>query len=99
MLLITGQFTAKPERREELIQLAQSLFEPSRAEKGCISYNFYEETIGENCFLFFEEWVSQEAIDEHLKTLHFKKFLQLFPQLVVKQPSIKIYEIKEVRNL
>ncbi len=99
MLVITGQFTTKPEKSEELIQLAHSLFEPSRAEKGCISYNFYEDLMDGNSFLFFEEWVSQEAIDKHSQTLHYQSFMQKFPEMVVRDPSIKVYEIREVKKL
>jgi quinol monooxygenase YgiN/mannose-6-phosphate isomerase-like protein (cupin superfamily) len=97
--VITGKFTAKPERKEELIQLAQSLFEPSRAEPGCASYNFYEDPTSENSFLFLEEWTSQKAIDQHFQTAHFKRFMEKFPDMIVGTPSIKIYEIGEVKEV
>jgi quinol monooxygenase YgiN len=97
MHVIAGKFKGKPERREDIIALARSLFDPSRAEPGNISYNFYEDKGSDNSFLFFEEWKSQEAIDFHFQTPYFKGFMEKFPDMIVGPPQIKIYEIKDIK--
>ncbi|WP_009634000.1 putative quinol monooxygenase [Synechocystis sp. PCC 7509] len=99
MYLITGNFRAKADKREELIQLAHSMFAPSRAEAGCISYNLYEDSSNKNCFLFFEEWQAQAAIDKHFQTLHFQDFMQKFSGMIEGEPTIKIHEVKETKQL
>lgn len=99
MHVIAGKFKVKPERIKDLIALSTGMFGPSRAESGCISYNFYEDKGSEHSFLFFEEWESQEAIDRHFSTPHFKNFMEKFPDMILGQPSIKIYEVKDVKVL
>ena len=97
MHVIAGKFKVKPERRKEIVALAHSLFDLSRAEPGNISYNFYEDKGSENSFLFFEEWESQQAIDFHFQTPYFKEFMVKFPNMIVGEPQITIYEIKDVK--
>lgn len=99
MYVIAGTFAAHPEKKAQLIQLAQSMFAPSRAEVGCISYNFYEDTAHEHHFLFFEEWEEKAAIDRHFETLHFQEFRQKFSQMIVGAPTIKIYKVEEIEQL
>jgi quinol monooxygenase YgiN len=99
MQLLAGKFKAKPERIKDIVELARSMFSPSRAEAGCITYNFYEDRGAENSFLFFEEWKSQEAIDEHFQTPHFKQFMEKFQDMIQGQPEIKIYEVKDIKVL
>lgn len=69
MHVIAGKFKVKPESRDDMIALARSLFDASRAEPGNITYNFYEDRGNDDCFLFFEEWQSQEATDFHFQTV------------------------------
>lgn len=99
MIVISGKFAAKPDRREELIQLAIGMFDRSRAEPGCISYNFYEDAANSNNFLFFEEWKMQEDIDKHFQTEHFKKFMEKFPDLIIGEAKIRIYQVDSFREL
>lgn len=99
MVVISGKFTVKPERKADMIRLATALFPPSRAETGCISYNCYQQADDQNAFLFFEEWASQEAIDRHFETPHFKKFMADFPSMIVGTPVIKIYSVSGVKQV
>lgn len=46
---------------------------PSRAEPGCIEYRTFRGADGDALFLK-EEWQSQAALDEHMKTPHFLAF-------------------------
>jgi quinol monooxygenase YgiN len=99
MHVIAGKFTVKPERVQDLVKLSLDMYGPSRAEAGCISYNFYEDKGTPNGFLFFEEWKDQAAIDEHFQTPHFRHFMDEFPSMIVGQPLIRIYEVSEVKTL
>lgn len=99
MYVIAGKFICKPEYRQDMLALVEELLEPSRAEAGCISYNFYEDGAAANHFLFFEEWQSREAIDAHFNTPYFKKFMEDFPGLIIGAASIKIYETAKIEEL
>jgi quinol monooxygenase YgiN len=48
---------------------------PTRAEQGCRLYELYESN---NRGLFYEEWESQDALDRHTETPHYKQLAQIF---------------------
>ncbi|MBI2428566.1 MAG: antibiotic biosynthesis monooxygenase [Ignavibacteriales bacterium] len=90
MKIVTVSFKAKPEKRKEVIELCLSMIEPSRAEEGCISYNFYQDVTDSNKFFFFEEWKNQQAIDRHADSIHYVKFLPIFQSLIVGKSNLQI---------
>jgi quinol monooxygenase YgiN len=97
--VVVGKFMAKPEKQAELIQLAQGMFEPSRAEPGCISYEFYEDTQGDHTFVFVESWKNQEALDQHFQTAYFKRFMAQFSDMIIGKPVIKVFEVASEKQL
>lgn len=90
MKIITVSFTAKPGKRKEVIELCLSMIEPSRTEKGCISYNFYQDVSDSNNFFFFEEWKDQQAIDAHTKSSHYLQFVPIFHSLIAAKEDLQI---------
>jgi quinol monooxygenase YgiN len=99
MIVLAAKFLGKPERRGSLISLAATVAKPSRAEAGCVSYNFYEQQPTSNEFLFFEEWTDQAALDYHFQTSHFKKFMEQFPELIQGPANIRVYEVSQASDL
>ena len=99
MHIIAGKFICKPECNTELFSLVEELLEPSRAEPGCISYNFYEDKTAANQFLFFEEWQSRESRDKHFNTPYFQKFMEDVPRLIEGKALVKIYESVNIEEL
>ena len=92
MIVITAKITAKPEKRESLIQLIRNLSQFSRQDHGCISFNCYTDSTNQNSFLFYEEWASQDDIDATFKTAHVKDFMREIPELIIGEPVIKFHQ-------
>ena len=63
MIVIAARMIGKPERKADILRLVAMVAQPSRAEAGCIAYNFYEKQPAASEFLFFEEWADQAALD------------------------------------
>lgn len=99
MIVLAAKFSGKPERRSEILRLAAIVAKPSRAEAGCITYNFYEQQPSDSEFLFFEEWADQAALDAHFQTPHFKEFMEQFPEQIQGNPLIRIYEVGKMHDL
>jgi quinol monooxygenase YgiN len=99
MIVLAAKCAGKPECRSDIMRLASAMLEPSRAEAGCRSYNFYSASEHDNEFLFFEEWADQAALDFHFATPHFQKFIAEFSGLLAGPPGIRVYEIGETRDL
>jgi len=57
-----------PGKEEELKQHLLSLAGPTRAEKGCITYDLYQLPDQRHEFMRFEVWDSRDALEAHKKT-------------------------------
>lgn len=66
---------AKPGKEEELRQVIEGLVTPARSEPGCISYEFHSVEGQPGTFVACEQWVSQAALDEHVKTAPLQAFI------------------------
>ena len=69
------RITVPPEHRKELCQTISSLIDPVRNEKGCLTYNFYEEGEDKNSFLLIGVWETQDAWNGHLNSNNFAVLL------------------------
>lgn len=93
MLILIAKFTTKPGCREQLIEMAKDAIGPSRAEEGCIIYDFLQDPFELDSFTFYEKWRSREDLDLHFGEPHFKEFAEKVPDLIVGEPSLVSYEI------
>lgn len=78
MYTIIGTVTARPETRDELSALLAAQVAPTRAEAGCINYDFHVDAADPCVFVFYENWTSRAALDAHLAMPHLQP---LFSQL------------------
>jgi quinol monooxygenase YgiN len=60
-----------------------SMVAPTNREAGCVVYNLHEHS-GERgpTFSFYEVWLSQAALDEHMTTAHVRSFMDRVEELV-----------------
>ena len=99
MIVVAAKIVGKPERRADILRLVATVVQPSRAEAGCIAYNFYEKQPPASEFLFFEEWADQAALDLHFKTPYFLEFARQLPEFIQGPPKIRTYEVAKTRDL
>jgi quinol monooxygenase YgiN len=97
--IITGKFKGRLGKKEELLTLVANLIEPSRREKGCISYNFYEDQFHPEGFLFYEEWETREDIEIHFAKPYFRIFMEQFADLIEGKPIITISNASTIERL
>lgn len=93
MLILIAKFTTKPGCREDLIGLAKNAVGPSRAEEGCIIYDFLQDPFNQDSFTFYEKWRSRDDLELHFGEVHFKEFAEKVPELIIGEPSLVSYEI------
>jgi quinol monooxygenase YgiN len=67
---IIGTVTARPECRDELEELLAEQVEPTRAEAGCINYDFHLDATDPCIFVSYENWASQADLDAHMAMPH-----------------------------
>ena len=99
MIVLAAKLNGKPDRKAEILRLVATVAPPSRAESGCLTYQFYEQQPDGNQFLFFEEWRDQAALDAHFQTRHFADFVKAIAELIEGPPKIRIYEVGQTREI
>jgi len=72
---------------------------PSRAEDGCVSYDFLEEIGAPGNFLFFERWRDKAALDTHFAGAGFAAFARAFPELIDGEADIRLFAVSTERTL
>ena len=90
---IIGLVVAKDETREELRELLRAQVAPTRAEPGCINYDFHVDAEDPNVFMFYENWKSKADLDAHLKVPHLKPLIDRVDSLLARPVEIKFYEM------
>ncbi len=53
-----------------MLSVLKSYLEPTRAEKGCLRYDLFQDNSDTKKFTFIEEWESKEDLDAHAKSAH-----------------------------
>ncbi|MCB1379506.1 MAG: antibiotic biosynthesis monooxygenase [Alphaproteobacteria bacterium] len=86
---IIGTVVARPEKREELLKILSSFVTPTRTEPGCINYDFHCDAEDPNVFVFYENFVSQQALDKHLGMPYLQPLLDRADELLAKPVNIR----------
>lgn len=82
LLTVVATMRAKPGKEAELQALLESLIEPTQAEDGCHTYALHRGTQDPQLFIFYENWTSQQHLDDHLGTPHLQDAVPRMPELL-----------------
>ena len=98
MIIVHGTFPVKPEVRNDALEVMRHMAIASRAEPGCITYEFYIGLSDMNTLLLFQEWESFEALEDHFQTDHMGEFVRLLPDFLSGEIFNRRYEVREARE-
>ena len=74
--------------REELL----AMIAPTRSETGCINYDLHQSSDDKSLFMFYENWASKKAFDEHLQTPYLKALVAKADTLFAEPLNVTIWE-------
>ena len=86
---IIGTVRARADTRAELGSLLAAQVAPTRAEPGCISYDFHVDAADPCCFVFYENWRSQADLDAHLAMPHLQPLFSQLDRLLAAPVEIR----------
>lgn len=66
---------AKPETKEHVLKELTHLAELTRKEEGNINYDLHLACSNDCLFLIYENWIDQQALDQHMDQDYLKAFL------------------------
>ena len=96
MIIVHGTIPLRPDSRDHALQLARRMADATRAEDGCISYDFYIGLSDPNTLMLFQEWESMEALMGHFQTEHMEAFLSELPDLVSGEIITRRYAVQSM---
>lgn len=87
MILINVKFRPKPEHVDTFMEQVTPFTEATRAEGGCLFFDWYRSTEEDGLFLLTEAF--QDGADEaHVYSDHFKAAADMFPKILAETPQI-----------
>lgn len=92
MLILHVDYTVRPKQKEAFVAAvaAADIDTASRAEKGCIQYDYFYGAQTEDQVLLVEVWENEAAQKVHTHTAHFQQLAAIKEQFVL-ETDIKKY--------
>jgi quinol monooxygenase YgiN len=76
MIVVAGTIAFDPTSQEAVIAAVDRVSEATRAETGCISYEFFADLAAAGRLHLFEEWEEERHLLAHFETPHLAEFYQ-----------------------
>ena len=88
MIVITAKFHPKPEFVDEWPSIAKSFTEATRAEPGCLWFDWSRSIDDQAEYVLIEAFRDGEAGAAHVRSAHFKTACEQLPQYLKSTPLI-----------
>ena len=75
MIVGTLRILPAPHRRGEVLEVFRAVQGPVLAQPGCVACHIYEEQGPEQAVVLVERWLSQEALEAHLRSETYRRIL------------------------
>jgi quinol monooxygenase YgiN len=92
-LRIVARITAKPDTVSQVREVLLGLVQPTRDERGCLSYTLLQNESDPADFTFVETWLDRKAFESHLETAHFKAAAAKLAPLAASPTDIRQYHV------
>ncbi|MDD3339892.1 MAG: putative quinol monooxygenase [Lachnospiraceae bacterium] len=93
MIVVYAKCVVTGQNVEQYKKLATELVEETRKEPENVSYELIQGREGKNVFAFLERWPSQNVLDAHMNTEHFKRLIPQIEKLCVGGVDIVTHEV------
>lgn len=92
MIRVIAKFFLKPDKIQEAAPILRELIAATRKEAGCVEYGVFFESKQPVNHVFIETWKSQEALNEHAASKHFKDGFAKLNPMFEKPLEIQVLE-------
>jgi len=93
MIFITAKFQVKPEDAERWPEISRAFTEATRAEEGCLWYDWSRSLDDPNEYVLVEAFRDDDAGAAHVSSEHFKTAQQELPPHLVATPKIVNFSV------
>jgi len=92
VIIVRITMKTRMEKRTEMMQTLLSMIEPTRKEKGCLSYNIFYDLKDNHIFNLIEEWKTTKDLERHIRSERFSILLGT-KSLLAKPLEMKIHTV------
>ena len=98
MITVTLRIKVSHKRRQDVMNSARLIPEPTRIQSGCISCRLYQDLDEPDAVFLVEEWESREKLDHHFNSEQYRIILSLM-EASDQFPEIKINTVSKMEGL
>ncbi|KAB7834125.1 putative quinol monooxygenase [Streptomyces mobaraensis] len=88
-LFVVAECLAAPGKEDRLRTALEAMIEPSLDEPGCLAYRPYADPNDPARMVIVEQWTSQEALDEHFATPHFRHVVEVLDEILAEPLTVR----------
>jgi quinol monooxygenase YgiN len=88
LIFITARFPVKPEHADDWPEISRSFTEATRAEDGCLWFDWSRSLDDPNLYVLVEAFRDDEAGGAHVGSDHFKQACAELPAYLSRTPDI-----------
>ena len=92
MIVVVGQFRLPAARMNEAHPVMAAVMTATRAEAGCVQYNYAEDVLDPGLIRVSELWQSRAQLAAHMQTQHMALWVQERAALGLTERSITVFE-------
>jgi quinol monooxygenase YgiN len=90
---VVARIRAKPGMDSQVLEELLKVVVPTRAEAGCINYDLHQAADDPCLFLFHENWVHKQALDEHLQKPYLKTLIENTSEMLAEPIEISLWKM------
>ena len=91
MIKIIAKNFVKKDKIEEVLKLSKELVKATVKEKGCISYEMYQDVKDNTIRTMIETWENKETLTSHSQSEHFQRIVPAMSAFMEKPAEMNIY--------
>lgn len=95
MIVLHASIQIDPDRRDEALELVETLVQQSNQEDGMIEYRAAVDVQDENTIRFFEQYEDAESFEAHTQAEHYQAFTETVPELLTDMPEAIQFEVSD----
>ena len=98
MIIVRITMNALAEKRKEIMQTLLSMIEPTKNDRGCLSFHVFRNIEDKNGFDLIAEWKAREDLDHYIGSARFSVLLGT-KSLLCEPPQIQIHTVSHSERL
>ena len=94
-VIVIGEIAVDPEQHDQLIELVDAVETGSRAEPGCLAYDFWAHRSERGLVHVSERWSDEQALSAHIAGDTYRTFARGLKGLQVRKVDIQQHAISD----